>query len=110
MIRHRLALVAGAAAALAMLLSAAPTAAAAALHGRYTNFDVPGAADTIGLGINDHGVVVGAYFDSHGNSHGFIGRPGKFTTVNVPGAASTSVDGINETVTVRDATPPDEKP
>lgn len=66
------------------------------MHGRYTNFDVPGAANTIGLGINDHGVVAGFYDDSHGNSHGFIDQNGHFTKINVPGAASTSVDGIND--------------
>ena len=93
MITHRLALIAGVAAALATLPAAA---SAAAVHGSYTTIDVPGAADTIGLGINDHGVVVGAYFDSHGTSHGFIDRHGKFTKVNVPGAADTSVDGIND--------------
>src|SRR5262249_56767199 len=66
MIRHRLALIAGVAAALAMLPAAA---SAAAVHGRYTTIDVPGAADTIGLGIHDCPVVVGLYDDRHGHDH-----------------------------------------
>src|SRR5215831_604422 len=93
MIRHRLALIAGVAAALAMLPAAA---SAAAVHGSYTTIDVLGAADTIGLGINDCGVVVGFYDDSHGNDHGFIDLNGAFKRINFPGAVGTVADGIND--------------
>src|SRR5215467_8521761 len=58
MIRHRLALVAGVASALAMLPAAA---SAAAVHGSYTTIDVPGAAATFAGTVNDLGVVVGSY-------------------------------------------------
>ena len=94
MITHRLALIAGVAAALATLPAAA---SAAAVHGSYTTIDVPGAADTIGLGINDRGGVSGSYRDSHSNHFSFTGRPGHFTPVNDPDAPpfSTFVGGIN---------------
>src|SRR5215471_3076324 len=89
MIRHRLALVAGVASALAML----PAAASAAVHGSYTTIDVPGAADTFGLGINDRGVVVGTYTAKDGVNHGFLDHRGRFTKFNVPDAGTGSGQG-----------------
>jgi hypothetical protein len=83
-------LIAGVALALAM----APAAAsAAAVHGRYTTIDVPGAAATIAVGVNDLGVVVGFDTDSSGVNHGFVDRDGVFTTINDPhtGAAPGQV-------------------
>src|SRR5580698_7973480 len=85
---YRLLLIAGAASALALALAPAAASAAAA-PGRYTSIDVPGAADTIAVGVNDSGVVSGFYEDSSGNDHGFLDRHGTFTTIDVPGAADT---------------------
>ena len=90
---HRLLLIAGAASALALMPAAASAAAA---PGRYTTIDVPGAADTIAVGVNDSGVVSGFYIDSNGNDHGFLDRHGTFTTINVPGAADTVATVIND--------------
>ena len=46
---HRLLLIAGAAAALALV----PAAASAAASGQYTTIDVPGAASTVAVGVNE---------------------------------------------------------
>ena len=93
MIRHRLALIAGVAAALATLPAAA---SAVAVHGSYTTIDVPGAAATFAGTVNDLGVVVGSYSDRGGSDHGFIDRRGAFTKVDVPRATGTNVNGIND--------------
>ena len=81
-------LIAGTASALALMPAAANAAVAngvAGAPGQYTTIDVPGAASTVAVGVNDLGVVSGFYFDSSGNEHGFLYRDGTFTTVNVPG-------------------------
>ena len=90
---HRLLLIAGAVSALTLVPSAA---SAAPVPGRYTTIDVPGAADTVVVGVNDEGVASGFYTDSSGNDHGFLDRGGAFTTINVPGAADTFVTVIND--------------
>ena len=62
------------------------------------SFDVPGAAaplGTVGIGINDHGDVVGDYVDSAGNRHGFVRSKGDYTTLDVPDAVLTVAEGIN---------------
>ena len=87
---HRILLIAGAASALAVMPAAV---SAAAWHGRYTTIDVPGAAATIAVDVNDFGVVVGFYFTSNGTEHGFIDRHGVFTTVNDPHAGTASGQG-----------------
>src|ERR1700735_2474341 len=89
----RLLLIAGAASALSLVPAAASAAAA---PGRYTTIDVPGAADTIAVGVSDSGVVSGFYTDSSGSNHGFLDRDGRFTTVDVPGAADTFVTHNND--------------
>ncbi len=43
--------------------------------GVFSAVTIPGAAGTIVIGISDAGVIMGEYFDSAGNSHGFIGIP-----------------------------------
>jgi hypothetical protein len=71
---HRLLLIAGAASALVL----GPAAAAmAATPGQYTTIDVPGAAATIAVGVNDAGVVSGFYADSSGSIHGFELSPAR---------------------------------
>ena len=42
--------------------------------GAYTVIDVPGASTTLAFGVNDAGVIVGAYFDSTG-VHGYLRTP-----------------------------------
>lgn len=76
---HRLLLIAGAASALAPVPVAANAGTA---PGHYTTIDVPGAASTVAVGVNDWGVVSGFYFDRSGSQHGFIDRDGRFTTVD----------------------------
>jgi len=43
--------------------------------GRYMLIDFPGATHTRALAINDDGVIVGEYMDSHGIGHGFKAVP-----------------------------------
>ena len=90
---HRLLLIASAASALTLVPA---VASAAAAPGRYTTIDVPGAAATTAVGVNDSGVVSGFYTDSSGNDHGFLDRNGTFTTIDVPGAADTVATVIND--------------
>jgi len=90
MITHRLALIAGVATALAVVPAAA---AAGAGQGGYTTIDVPGATATFTVGVNDAGVVVGWYTDSHGVNQGFIDRGGVFTTVDHPHAGTAAFQG-----------------
>lgn len=44
-------------------------------EGKYTTIDVPGAAFTDALAINDDGQIVGDYTDRQGNNHGYIAVP-----------------------------------
>ena len=55
---------------------------------------MPGADDTLALGINDQDEVVGVYYVG-AVFDGFIMRAGNFVTVDVPGAASTWIYDIN---------------
>jgi probable HAF family extracellular repeat protein len=69
-------------------------------RGRVTAVDVPSAAATFVLGVNDSGQVAGSYFDSYppspGDVHGFVGDPdGDITTIDLPGATNTAVTDIN---------------
>lgn len=43
--------------------------------GIYTTIDFPGARGTAGFGINDDGVIVGAYQDLNGRFHGYVRTP-----------------------------------
>ena len=90
MITHRLALIAGVATALAVVPAAA---SAGAGQGGYTTIDVPGSAATFAASVNDAGVVVGWYTDSHGVNQGFIDRGGVFTTVDHPHAGTAAFQG-----------------
>jgi probable HAF family extracellular repeat protein len=44
-------------------------------HGRYIAFDVPRAVSSNPLALNDDGVIVGAYTDRNGVTHGFKAVP-----------------------------------
>lgn len=68
----------------------------------FTLIDVPGALGTLATGINAQGHVVGIYYDTAGNSHGFLLKRGAFVTVDVPGSLigvsgmlQTEANGIN---------------
>ena len=68
--------------------------------GAFTTFAFPGAPMTQAFGINDHGVVAGAYpigSGSSAQSFGFTWRRGHgFTTISDPhGIGSTVINGIN---------------
>jgi len=41
----------------------------------FTQLDFPGAIGTLGIGINDAGVIVGGFFDSTGTLHGYVANP-----------------------------------
>lgn len=68
----------------------------------FASVDVPEAAGTIATGINAHRAIVGIYYDSAGNSHGFLLKNGSYSTVDVPGSIvgvsgllQTEANGIN---------------
>ena len=44
-------------------------------QGVYTTIDFPDARGTLGFGINDDGVIVGAYQDPNGRFHGYVRTP-----------------------------------
>jgi uncharacterized membrane protein len=62
----------------------------------FTEYDVPGAVQTILLGINDPGDVTGGFDpDGSGVFQAFIGRGGTITSFSVPGSLSTFAYEIN---------------
>lgn len=68
----------------------------------FTTIDVPGASGTLAAGINAGGQIVGIYYDSGGNPHGFLLKRSNFVTVDVPGSLvgvpgklPTEANGIN---------------
>jgi uncharacterized membrane protein len=65
-------------------------------QGTYTTFDPPGSILTVGEGINNDGVIVGAYLDASFNQHGFVLTGGVCcTSVDVPGSTATAINSIN---------------
>ena len=50
----------------------------------YTTLDDPLATDTFGIGINNTGLIVGGYSDSHSKLHGFLLSGGTFTPSMIP--------------------------
>lgn len=68
----------------------------AAAQGVYTSIAFPGATSTLAFGINTSGHVVGEYFDTSGDRHGFVMNGKTFETVDYPGAAATSAQAIND--------------
>jgi uncharacterized membrane protein len=62
---------------------------------RLATIDYPGASDTFAYGINPAGDIVGGYFDTFGQEHGFVLRNGRFTSFEWPGATWTEGWGIN---------------
>jgi hypothetical protein len=50
----------------------------------FVTIDIPGVTQTFGIGISNHGVVTGVYYDAGGNSHGFVYQEGPVMTVDGP--------------------------
>jgi hypothetical protein len=68
-------------------------------NGVFTSYSDPNATGaTEILGLNDSGVAVGFYSDSHGDRNGFTlnQATGTFQTLDVPGATNTTASGIND--------------
>jgi len=69
--------------------------------GQFSAIDVPG-AETLVVGINETGDVVGGYgsrielcSSAHVPFHGFVLRKGAYTNIDIPGAIRTEPSGIN---------------
>jgi uncharacterized membrane protein len=62
---------------------------------RYVRFDFPNAIETLALGINARGDIVGRYGDADGVTHGFLLHRGVFSSIDVPNASFTAARGIN---------------
>jgi hypothetical protein len=69
---------------------------------KFVSIDVPGSAGTIATGINRRRDIVGIYYDTANNEHGFLLKDGNFFTVDVPGSLvgvsgtlQTEANGIN---------------
>jgi hypothetical protein len=62
--------------------------------GQFVTIIFPGALSTQIFGINDCGIMVGAWGDGN-TEHGFYGRPGNLHSFDVPGAGGTGAQGIN---------------
>ena len=69
------------------------SAASPVFASTFTTIDLPGATDTLAIGINARGQIVGLYVA--GGTHGFLLDKGNFTTIDVPGAEATEAFGIN---------------
>ncbi len=64
--------------------------------GTFTTLDDPSGFETIAVGINKMGQIVG-YYDSPGARHGFLYSGGQFTTIDPPLTVGYStVNGIND--------------
>jgi len=76
------------------LAGAKPTAAST--HGTFSTIDYPGSPYTVPLGVNDLGVITGAYTGTDGNPHGFLYRGGHYATIDYPGAATDFAGDVND--------------
>jgi hypothetical protein len=57
---------------------------------------VPGSLVTYALGLNDAGNIIGIYFDSQQQEHGFVLRGTTYTSIDFPGAVATEALGTNK--------------
>jgi probable HAF family extracellular repeat protein len=68
----------------------------------FRTVDIPGAVDTVAMGINDSGQIVGTYGSNLMNAqtpriaHGFVFQNGQHITYDVTGAEQTWAYGINK--------------
>jgi len=64
-------------------------------EGIFSLIDVPSATNTFVSEINNNREIVGDYYDSEGNAHGFILRNNTFSAINLPGEGETFIYDIN---------------
>src|SRR5579862_9932821 len=74
----------------------AAAANAPTLTFKFTTIEVKGAQDTRVFGVNNAGVMVGAYIDSSGISHGFMLKSGKVKTLDNSEGSNTNCAGVNK--------------
>jgi probable HAF family extracellular repeat protein len=77
------------------VLATLPISVGLSAQQKFTSIDVPGATFTDASGINPRGDIVGLYFDTSGNRHGFLLSNGTFTTIDVPVAIFTDPSAID---------------
>jgi uncharacterized membrane protein len=77
------------------LMATATAADAPPLTFRFTTVNVPGAQDTIPLGVNNSGVIVGQYLDKNQTYHGYILDGTRLTTLDDPNGSTTRCQNIN---------------
>ena len=64
---------------------------------KVVTFNYPNASDTVPLGINKWGTIVGQYsLPGSIHTHGFEYKNGKFHSIQFPGAVDTVVQSIND--------------
>jgi probable HAF family extracellular repeat protein len=68
--------------------------------GTYREIIVPGANETLALGLNERGDVVGVYRVNSDGGHAFLLRRGDLFTYDVPGAVTTGFIDINDAGTI----------
>ena len=68
--------------------------------GTFTEYDVPGATNTILLGLNETGDFNGGFSDSSRIFQAFVSVGGSITSFSVPGAASTFAYGKSNQLVV----------
>lgn len=71
----------------------------AAADGTVATLEYPGAVDTYLNGINNDGMIVGAYDNTSGSptTHGMVSlRSATFISFDYPGAVSTTINGVND--------------
>ena len=67
------------------------------ISGKVTTFYGSGTDNTFALGMNNSNLVVGQFYDSSGNSHGFSRTAGgSITEIIFPGALQTACTGLND--------------
>jgi probable HAF family extracellular repeat protein len=77
-----------------LIFSSASFAAPPSLKFTFKNVSVQG-GDARPYGINDTGVIVGAYIDSVGIWHGMVIKDKKVTMIDYPQSYGTQLNGIN---------------
>jgi uncharacterized membrane protein len=82
------------------LIATAFAADAPPLNLRFTTINVPGALQTLSLGINNSGVIVGQYVDKSGVAHGYILNGKRVTTVDDPNGEDTFCNKVSSNVAI----------
>jgi uncharacterized membrane protein len=83
-----------------LLLAAVLLASVTFTHAQFTfvSIDYPGGFGTRARGINNHGQIVGSYFDQYGNLHALLIEKGKF----IPLAPGTILDTYSDAFKIND--------